>query len=79
MCNSTMSVPGAQGDQERVFDPLKLELLPCGCWGLNLSPLEKQVATVLKPWAMSPAIKLETISKLTFETSQKRFGIPTLV
>ena len=38
---------GAIRDQNRVLDPLEVKLqigveLPCGCWELNLGPLEEQ-------------------------------------
>lgn len=40
-------LPSACGGQKRVSDPLELEVTvgcepPCGCWGQNLGPLQKQ-------------------------------------
>lgn len=35
-------VPGTQGGEKRVSDPPRLELPLCGCWELNLSPVEQQ-------------------------------------
>lgn len=47
-CVSVHCVPGALGEQRSVSDPLELTgaidscELPCGCWEMNLCPLEEQ-------------------------------------
>lgn len=51
-CMCITYVPGTQGGEKRVLDTPRLELPLCGCWELNLSPVEQQY--FFNPGAISP-------------------------
>lgn len=45
VCTCTACMPGTEGDQKKVPDPLTLDHEPI--WELNLSTLQKQLLTAL--------------------------------